>query len=191
MVYLIGVAHRVQYTNDKSDPGEIMRFSAFLEMKALKLKITCIAEELNAEVLREKKATACTALAVTRKLNIEHRFCEPDRSEREALGIPSERIHTKAPVGDGDSRKDIGERIRKEREKYFELRERFWIDRIEDKIDEPIFFICGADHVGSFGTLLSEKGYDVEVLIEDWTEPNRQAPLAFLQYRGRGSLNEY
>ena len=50
---------------------------------------------------------ACTALGVATNLNIEHRFCDPNRSERETMGIPSEeQLHRKVFFGN-DSDKDI------------------------------------------------------------------------------------
>ncbi len=123
MVYLIGVAHKIQYTNDKSALNEIEQFADFLELRGNQLKIAFIAEELNEAVLQEKKATARTAFDISTKLNIEHRFCDPNRSERESIGIPSEKqIHLKVFLG-------IKEEIRKEREKYFGLREQFWLER--------------------------------------------------------------
>ena len=171
MVYLIGVVHRIQYTSDGSALDEIRRFADFLESKALEMKITLIGEELNEEVLRERKATACTALDIAARLKIEHRFCDPTMSERESMGIPSERqIHMRALLDNKGSGKNLREAVRKEREKYFGLRESFWLQRIEDKLGQPIFFVCGADHIAGFRALLMSKGCGTDVLVRDWEE---------------------
>jgi type I restriction enzyme R subunit len=44
------------------------------------------------------------------------------------------------------------------------LRENFWLKKIKDKTGENIIFVCGADHLNSFSTLLKNSGFNCEVL---------------------------
>jgi hypothetical protein len=106
MVYLIGVNnHMVQYTSDRVDMlSEHMfcrrlveelrlsrtQFAQHLKEQAKKLKITLIAEEANEEKLCKDKAKTCAGRDVSKELGIEHRFCDPNSSERKDIGIPSE-----------------------------------------------------------------------------------------------------
>ena len=45
-----------------------------------------------------------------------------------------------------------------------QLREEFWLNKSRDIIDYNMIFICGTDHLDSFGKLLSDSGHKVKVL---------------------------
>lgn len=168
MVSLIGVDHIVQYTNDYSDKSLIKSFSQYLVERAKQLKITLMAEEFNKEVLLMSNATACTARDVAEDLGIEHRFCDPTSSEREQVGIPSQR-KIKEQLGFKGLLKDKEKkRVDEEESKYHLKREQFWLDKIRDKAHEPIIFICGDNHLESFKALLINKGFEVTILGKNW-----------------------
>lgn len=143
MIFLIGVDHRFQYANDDSDMSAIELFRRYLKEQAAKLQVVLIAEEFSREALINSRASSSTAKNIAESICIEHRFCDPDSSERKALGIP---------------------RKRENGQNNFQMREKFWFDKIADKIDEPIIFICGNDHLESFKEKVINEGCEVEVL---------------------------
>lgn len=65
--------------------------------------------------------------------------------------------------------RQIVEEIKKD---YWPIRERFWLENIIDKANEPIIFICGADHSERFKSLLIREGLEAEILINDWKGEN-------------------
>lgn len=50
----------------------------------------------------------------------------------------------------------------------FRKRETVWCDRLLSFDKWPVLFVCGANHVESFSSLLAERGLDVEVLESCW-----------------------
>jgi len=47
--------------------------------------------------------------------------------------------------------------------RYFRLRERFWFERLADRVDSEIAFVCGDARVDGFVGLLKEKGISYRV----------------------------
>ena len=168
MVYLIAVDHEVQYLDSDSSSS----FSQFLEQKVKQLGVTLIAEELSQEaVVKQKKVKintiGSTAHHVAEITRIEHRFCDPNNSERESLGIPTTRdIRRKLGLKAGQDEP----KVEREKRKYWPKREQFWLDKIIDRVEEKLIFVCGADHIKSFKSLLESINCNVEILSEDWKE---------------------
>ena len=73
---------------------------------------------------------------------IEHRFCDPDSSERKALGIE---VDPKKQT-ESDSRK----------------REQVWLSRIADCKLRRVLFLCGDNHYDAFALLLESNGFNVQ-----------------------------
>jgi AbiU2 len=48
------------------------------------------------------------------------------------------------------------------------LKENFWLDRIRDKSEDGILFICGVSHVERFWSLLEANGLQAVILHKDW-----------------------
>jgi hypothetical protein len=88
MIYLIGIDHLLQYNGPV--PSELLEeFKEYLVAMIKKLNITLIAEEFNEEFLCDVfNATEGTAEKAAEASGISHLYCDPDASEREALGIP-------------------------------------------------------------------------------------------------------
>lgn len=163
MVYVIGVDHKIQFKYEKTDIS-LEPFAVYLTEQAKQLKVTLIAEELNEEEISKRRAKGSVVKNVAKKLDKEHRFCDPDSSERDAIGIPSI-TEIKEKLGLRRFHSPEEEQILCQEEKrYFPRRERFWFDRIKDKLHEPIIFVCGYKHVKSFKSLLTKEGCDVKVL---------------------------
>jgi hypothetical protein len=101
---------------------------------------------------------------VASSLGLEHRFCDPDSSERASLGIRSgSQIRRDLGVRAGENE----ELVEKESRRDWPIRETFWLDRISDKIDEDLLFICGSSHVDNFAALVESKAHRVAVLYKD------------------------
>ena len=63
MVYLIGIYHEIQHTNDNTEPTdlqEVRKFTDYLENEAITHKVTLIAEESNDEIMRNNEAKTRT-----------------------------------------------------------------------------------------------------------------------------------
>jgi hypothetical protein len=76
-----------------------------------------------------------------RTKGIEHRFCDPQSSEKEALGIEVD--------------------PRKEREADRRKREQVWLSRIADCKGRRVLFVCGDDHYELFAQLLEQNGFNL------------------------------
>lgn len=178
MVYLIGTDHRVQHNGRVSDDSlindvnELIRkFEEYLLGKIKELNVCLIAEEFNEEALHKKWATESVARNIANKADIEHRFCDPTKSERRELGIPCKNDIILGLFGKQIKHSltcDQKELIKKEEQKYWHIREKFWLDKIRDKLQEPLIFICGVDHIEGFKGLIIEKGFGVRIIDHDW-----------------------
>ena len=169
MVYIVGVDHLVQYDGPVS---EVLRkeFEQYLEDSVKKYKITLIAEEFSRESLVDVySAKECSARNAANRCGIEHRYCDPEEKEREALGIPyyfdvretvKDRYNARDKlIIDNNIQKMIEDKTRGIVKSYWHIRERFWVDRIIDRIDENILFICGHEHAERLSKLLEDMGY--------------------------------
>ena len=91
MILLIGVNHRVQYVSKNTDLDLVKKFIEYLENVTSANDVELIAEEFNQEALLMNDTNICVARNVSKELEVEHRFCDPDSSERAKIGIPSEK----------------------------------------------------------------------------------------------------
>jgi len=150
-------------------------FAQYLENQIAELKINLLAEELSEEAISKNvfKAKGSTAWSVANKLRIDHRFCDPDATERKTLGIPSEQeIRKQLGLGCRLTPEELGE-LEKEKRKYWSKREKFWMNRIEDKLNERVIFICGSEHTERFKSLTLSKGCETKILIKNWCEQRK------------------
>ena len=166
MIYIIGIHHEIQYWDGSDSP-----FLISLRNWGSMLDLSVIAEELNEEAIAKqetfrKQSLASVAQKAASILNLEHRFCDPNTSQRADLKI----------LTISEVRKNLGLRVgqdeglveKEEMQRYWPLREKFWLDRIKDKSEEGILFICGVSHVERFLSLLEANGMKSVVLHKDW-----------------------
>jgi hypothetical protein len=73
---------------------------------------------------------------------IDHRFCDPTSTERQAL--------------------DIEVDPRKETESDRRKREQVWLSRIADYKCRRVLFVCGDNHYDAFAQLLENNGFNVQ-----------------------------
>lgn len=163
MVHIIGVHHNIQYKFLPQE-SQYFQFEAYLKVRVAEYGVTMIAEELSEEAMQSCEVKESIGQKVARELGIEHQLCDPTSEERKSLGIPSE-AELKQRLGLGKFLKDDElRRLDAEKQKYWPIRERFWLDRIRHAAGQAVLFICGDSHVDSFRWLLESEGLDVEVL---------------------------
>lgn len=178
MTYLIGLNHNIQHNgNGCADLSVRNKFSIFLKERIKEYAISLVAEEFNEDCLKNSKGTVSTAHKVVEELKsegliIEHEFCDPNEKEREAIGIPRrEEIKSMLNIHGlviENSAED--NRIKEEQRKYHHVREKSWFNITEKHLNKNLIFICGADHIKSFEALLTTKGHETVVLVENWKD---------------------
>lgn len=72
---------------------------------------------------------------------VDHRFCDPTSSEKQALGIEVD--------------------AKKETKSDWDKRERFWLSKIADCKQRRVLFVCGDNHYDAFAELLETNGFNV------------------------------
>jgi len=166
MIYLIGIIdHGFQHDVIGSvDENARRKFLLYLESTIKRYKASLISEENSEEALRESNSTI---RPIADKLNIKHLFCDPDREERNNIGIPSrEEIKSMLNIQGLVCENSVEDnQIKEEQRKYHPIREKFWFGKIEPYLSEVIIFLCGFDHIKSFEFLLIDKGYTPKVLV--------------------------
>jgi hypothetical protein len=96
---------------------------------------------------------------------VEHRFCDPNTSERTSLKI---RTPTEIRQSLGLRAGEDEVRVEQEEQRDWPLREQFWLDQISDKSEEDVLFICGVSHAQQFLSLLEASGLIAVMLHRDW-----------------------
>lgn len=181
MIYLIGTCHKTQVWSDlvRRQPfgvvplTKINAFQKFVTEAAITLGAATLGEEMNEERMLVYGHNAITvAQLVARQLNIVHVFCEPNETERQALGLRVgdemvQHAKTIAARTAGDWVQVHDEEVRKQSP----TRETFWAERLARYTPEanPVVFICGADHCATFPETLRHKGFEARVHCPDWT----------------------
>lgn len=168
-VLLIGTHHTYQYgvgsrygggcTKDEEDA-----FRQLIGIAAQTSLARALAEELNEDGLAEYNVTRSVLQREAAALGLPHCFCEPGRDERDALGIQQGNEVEVTGWIKGWSEEEVKRRLLAE----FRKRETVWCDRLLSLDTWPVLFVCGADHVSGFSSLLSERGLDAVVLETCW-----------------------
>jgi hypothetical protein len=145
-VFLVGVDHRIQYTNAACGPewtAEIRAFEDYLISEVAKRSVDLVAEEFNEELLAQNSATACTVRDAASRGHCPHMFCEPNNAERTVLNLSTN-----------------------------ERREEVWLQRLVETDARRILFVCGDDHLTTFAQRLKASGFSVTELARgrgsDW-----------------------
>ena len=128
--------------------------------------IRAVAEEMNEEALTEKNCTASIPMEIASALQMPHRFCDPNRTERTKLEIRQENeIRIQAwLLSTTLSDSELAARVKES----YAMRERYWLEQLRTLNAWPVLFICGADHVASFCELLKQQSIAAHVAAEDW-----------------------
>ncbi len=170
-IIVVGTSHTIQIADPELKP--------FLENLCREFNVRAVAEEMNEEALAEKDCSASIPMQIASALQMPHRFCDPNRTEREKLDIRQENeIRIQAWLSSSIlSESEIAARVTES----YAKRERYWLEQLHSQNAWPVLFICGADHVASFCKLLEQQGIAAHVAAEDWASNNtaeRDAPQA-------------
>ena len=127
-----------------------------------------IAEEMSVEALEDYDVHQSIGHQVADALHIAHRYCDPSRQERKALGVPEDADIHIASWGNSDPQ---------QREAAFRasyaIRERHWLEHLLQLDTWPVLFICGAKHTEPFRALLQSNDILVHVLFTRWKPQER------------------
>jgi hypothetical protein len=165
-VIVVGTSHSIQLGSSTLDS---QTFREFLEELCGAQGVRAVAEELNHEALCERECTASIPMQTAASLRLQHCLCDPDRSQRAQLGICQENdIRAQGFLGNW-SKAEISRAILVENAK----RERYWLEQLRSLNVWPVLFVCGANHAGSFKTLLNREGLLAHVAAKDWASNHR------------------
>lgn len=141
MIYLIGVDHVIQHDGClwPAKVAAIKEFSQYLETMIAEKKISIIAEEFSHDALSMSCATISTAHAVANLVGAVHKFCDPDKREREDHNITTK-----------------------------DQREEFWLQGLVGLFNKNILFLCGDCHLETFQEKLHGHGVPAEILSRGW-----------------------
>ena len=151
LLFCIGTSHSLQKGLRNAPQGCYAEFQLMVRQAAQHHSVRTIAEEMSEEALGDA-VSLCAEVAA--ELAISHLFCDLNRAEREALGLPVEDCLS-----------------------TWSGREVEWLNRLK-RVTFPVLFVCGAKHVDSFAEKWSARGGTVKVLDGDWA-PTKPIPLEY------------
>lgn len=161
MIYIIGLAHRAQARKPRAPltaPQET--FAACLRHIIQKAQPAFVAEEDSEEALANRREVSI-AREIAEENGIAHRFCDPNREQRRALGYKDGQmleIEIFTQDDGGLSNDEIRLKARAiEIGRYFPVRENFWLERLNGLLERDGIFICGDGHVDGLSRLLQTR----------------------------------
>jgi hypothetical protein len=162
MLHIIGLAHRAQARRPGNQlTGAQQAFADCMRRTIEQVRPSFIAEENSEEALAEWHQVSI-AKEIADEKGIEHRFCDPTREQRRAIGyVDGQALELQIFMHDatGLSNEEIRNRARAiEIGRYFPIRETFWLERLSGCRDHEAVFICGDGHIDSFRRLLETNG---------------------------------
>lgn len=168
-VLLIGTHHTYQYGVGSTygvvcTAEDESAFRHLIQSTAARFTVHGLAEEMNDDGLAEHSVSKSVLQLQAAALGLPHCFCEPGRAERTALGIRQENDVRFQGWMSNWSDEEVTRHLLGE----FRKRETVWCDRLLSFDKWPVLFVCGANHVESFSSLLAERGLSVEVLESCW-----------------------
>lgn len=170
MLYVVGTSHHYQFGagarfgDRRCTEEDEAAFASLLREIATSLGIAGLAEELNRQALEEVGKQVSVAERIASALRIQHFFCEPDRSERVALGIKDENQIRMSAFPNFLPEDEVQELIAE----HWQKREQEWLRRMEGLKEAKVLLVCGADHVSTFIPLASQQGHQCEVIHANW-----------------------
>lgn len=140
-----------------------------------------IAEEMSTEGLINYKGTKSVPFSVATTLGLPYRACDPTLSQRALAGIigPGEVLIDAKMRGLSDD--EAEKRLAVEEIK----REGYWLCELQDQNVWPTLFVCGANHINRFKSLLDSAGLPAHVLVEDWTPKTTKGATVELNSHSR------
>ena len=162
---LVGANHAHQYPGNPHGRSDL--FASFLIAQAKSLGVDLIAEEMSLAALEMAKVKQSTVQVVAQSLHIPHLFCDPNESEREALGIPSyEELKKLRKIEHVFGAEE--QLLLADEKGYWPVREREWLTRLGKTRHNKVLFVHGPDHSSALAQLLEANNYEVQVLFQRW-----------------------
>ena len=165
--WIIGTSHDYQRARSDCDGSGSGELRTALTAIATQKGVRAIAEEMNPEGLALHGADDSVCRQVAHALGISHRYCDPSRQERQALGIVEDDDIRMSGFFAARDPQAIEDDVRAS----FARREGRWFDCVMELDTWPLLFVCGANHAEPFRQRLQTFGVDARVLFENWA-PN-------------------
>jgi hypothetical protein len=162
MLHVIGLAHRAQAQKQQAQRTEAQKaFANCLRRTIENVRPAFIAEEDSEEALADRHEISI-AKEIADENGIELRLCDPTREQRRAIGYMDGQA-LEIDIFMHDKRGLASEEIRNKARaieigRFFPIRERFWLERLNGCRDRDAVFICGDGHIDTFGRLLDSNG---------------------------------
>jgi hypothetical protein len=159
-VALIGTSHTYQRPGHATES----EFRGLINQACASLKVRAIAEEASLEALAQKHASHSICEEIAKAAGLSHRYCDPNNEQRNALNIKGKQdIEWLGFWGNWSP-----EKIQQEVAASHAIRERYWRTQLLQPDCWPVVFVCGADHIDSFCSMLKNEGFHVDVIVRDW-----------------------
>ena len=189
-IHLIGVNHTTaQSSTDGTPQTEDQKCYVAALTKAIRdVGAEYVTEEYSEEAEQMTKRQSLTP-TVASENGAKHRFCDPTQAERRQIQyLGHQELHVLIWMNDANWNISNEEAQAKAWAlsigKYFERRERFWLQKIADIKDKRVIFVCGDAHVDTFGRLLEAGGWEVNIAARGIgiTDDDQRRVAAGLQY---------
>jgi hypothetical protein len=167
IAYILGTSHIYQREDDSCEIGSIEAFIKYLNKICHSYGINAIGEEMSVSALEDYNRIESIPAKFATAHGKFHKYCDPTRDEKIKLGIKEPhdvRLDAKLKGFSEEEAKRLDWEEALKREPY-------WLYKIQELNKWPLLFICGANHVESFTSLLATNTVVAHVVNQDWS-PN-------------------
>jgi hypothetical protein len=188
MLHIFGVSHLAQARKADAEETEAHKaFSRFLKQVIQDLHPAFVAEEQSEENLADQGKISIPK-EVSASEGIEHRFCDPNRAERQSMGYLSGHDilsrHKKLLGSNLPFEECRLKAYAIEMAQHFRKREQFWLRGLAGCREQDAVFVCGDGHIESFTSLLQDDDIAHKVVGRGigLTEAERKDARRIVQY---------
>lgn len=160
-VNLVTTDHAFQWNDTLSKASELR---GCLTKIIKSYSIDLIGEEFSKEALKglPNNVEVTISQKIAKEFNIKHAFCDPDEKTRERIGYPTQKqLRDKFGIKSAIEGTEEYKRRKEYEKSFWDIREKYWLDQINNIITQNIIFICGSSHLESFKFILIKNGYNV------------------------------
>lgn len=177
-VVLVGTDHNFQRPMDGPHAEGIAQFRAMLRELCLQYHLAGFAEEMSLYALEEYGVSESVPQQVAASLNLRHQFSDPSsHEERFELGVRQDNdIRAEYLFCDSTKEQIEANVLARGSVPSDQIREQYWLRKVQNFDVWPLLFICGANHFTSFAALLKAGGINVVEAYPDWG-PSTKAEL--------------
>ncbi len=152
-IYILGVTH-----DQQTDPSP--EFEAYIKEIFSSHDIRSLGEEMSLDGLSDVGESKTILKCFADRMHIPHKYCGITREERAQRGILG--------LQDIDIQKfqyDWSQsKVEQETQRYFNMIEDAWIEKLSSAFVDPMLFVCGADHLDSFADKATKHGFTAIIL---------------------------